>query len=629
MIPTTSPKLIALASGRNEAVLFKDGDEYIIPLYQRAFAWEEKHIVQLIDDICDANGNYYLGTLIVFRKDNRDNGGALFEVIDGQQRLTALFLLLTYLGEKIPAAALSFACRDKSNYTLEHIDSIVRYGADAIVDDGRTEYSILSGLHIIQDFLGQNKEKIETLKAHLRNIYIYRIEVPPHTDLNHYFEVMNTRGEQLEQHDIIKARLLGYIKDSREREAYADIWEACRDMDSYVQKSFTPAVREFLFGYDWNTMPTENRLPSAISKMTEEGERKMIDENVEDKSRRFESIIDFPYFLIHSLKVYIKIHQIQNAEEPERPIMESLMNDKKLVRYFDDVVDKGVCDSLPIKDSKDNFAKAFLLHLLQTRFLFDKYIIKREFLGDDQEGKWSLLEFRRSSKYSHYYRDTWFLYKNEWSSLHTERHPRTLMIQSALRVSYTSPKVMHWITELLTWLLEDEHFENKFPALYTIAEGIAKQATEEGYKPAAGTNTPHIVFNYLDYLIWKKDQVKAERDQHFKDFIFEFRNSVEHWYPRNPSEDTFAQWDEVDRFGNLCLVRRDINSKFSNLSPDAKKATFKDMIAKGSLKLRLMSDSTHTSDLWRSGQDISDGDCAKHEKEMISLLESEGLVLKK
>lgn len=67
MIPTTSPKLIALASGRNEAVLFKDGDEYIIPLYQRAFAWEEKHIVQLIDDICDANGNYYLGTLIVFR----------------------------------------------------------------------------------------------------------------------------------------------------------------------------------------------------------------------------------------------------------------------------------------------------------------------------------------------------------------------------------------------------------------------------------------------------------------------------------------------------------------------------------------------------------------------------------
>ena len=43
-----------------------------------------------------------------------------------------------------------------------------------------------------------------------------------------------------------------------------------------------------------------------------------------------------------------------------------------------------------------------------------------------------------------------------------------------------------------------------------------------------GVNTPHIVFNYLDYLLWKDNVEK------YNDFSFEFRNSVEHWYPQTP-----------------------------------------------------------------------------------------------
>lgn len=95
-----------------------------------------------------------------------------------------------------------------------------------------------------------------------------------------------------------------------------------------------------------------------------------------------------------------------------------------------------------------------------------------------------------------------------------------------------------------------------------------------------GVNTPHIVFNYLDYLLWYYDR------EGYSDFTFEFRNSVEHWYPQNPSEGTFEQWkDGVDQFGNLCIIQRNVNAKFSNMSPEAKKSTFKNMIAKGSIKL--------------------------------------------
>ena len=126
-----------------------------------------------------------------------------------------------------------------------------------------------------------------------------------------------------------------------------------------------------------------------------------------------------------------------------------------------------------------------------------------------------------------------------------------------------------------------------------------------------GVNTPHIVFNYLDYLLWISNTDK------YKDFVFEFRNSVEHWYPQTPSKDTFEHWpqdDGVNRFGNLCLIQRNVNSKFSNMSPEAKKSTFKSMIEKGSLKLRLMAEKTESNSLWR------DESYRIHEEEMINIL---------
>lgn len=65
---------------------------YLVPIYQRNYAWSETQIVQLIEDIESsidtASKNYFLGNLIVNQTDNN-----VYEVIDGQQRLTTLYLL--------------------------------------------------------------------------------------------------------------------------------------------------------------------------------------------------------------------------------------------------------------------------------------------------------------------------------------------------------------------------------------------------------------------------------------------------------------------------------------------------------------------------------------------------------
>ena len=651
---------LTILAGAGKTLFSEVGVRYVIPRYQRAYAWEEKEIEQLIDDICDDNDpkrDYYIGSLIVARRKADD--GVEYEVIDGQQRLTTIYLLLQCLldegyfsrGEVSVGEALSFDCRSKSNCTLAYIrgDARKSEGKEELLDQ-----SILLAVDIIKKKLAREfGDRVEDQKKfvdRLKHVVLYRIEVPEHTDLNRYFEIMNTRGEQLEQHDILKARLMNYLDDAYEREAFARIWEACSDMTGYVQMHFSVEDREKLFVEQWSSLSSEDALRELCKgKRRSEGKSEGLDitEIIDSKSKeededgtqeerdaeaRFESIIDFPYFLLHVLRVFCRVKRLSmdGAEE-----LGSLLDDKLLLNDFNEVIFYGRMGGKRIKDNKGKFARRFIMFLLRSRFLFDKFIIKRERVEGDQEGSWSLKELRAPNK-KPYYANTEFGYYRERGKEQKslERNRECLMIQSALRVSYTSPKVMHWITELLVWLFDDE---SELPELSDRAERIAAEAVAEGFFEKAleemgaydlqeyksedyafGVGTPHIVFNYLDYLLWKKAK------KTYKDFVFEFRNSVEHWYPQHPSDGSIEPWDERDVFGNLCIISRSVNSKFSNLSPASKMDTYRAMVQKGSLKLRKMGkiiDKLRKTEkpgvaakLWRQSE------CAKHEKEMIRLL---------
>jgi len=624
----------------SEHNLFDTDMEYSIPLYQRAYAWEDKQLIQLIEDICDITDetNYYIGSLVVSKQDDK------YEVVDGQQRLTSLYLLMNCLGLDVKNT-LTFACREKSNYTLRNIKDLLLDDRSKL-DMDRIESGIKKGIDILKEAIGKDDFKKTDFIEKLKKVIIYRIEVPKNTDLNRYFEIMNTRGEQLEQHDILKATLMRYLPNDAEKAAFARIWDACSDMTGYVQMHFISRnneVRENIFGGGWNKMPSgswENYVKGIKAADKEENGHKITeiidfsfkvdndDGYLDDEVRvRFESIIEFSYFLIHTLKVLIGIKGITH-NDGHSDIIAELLDDKKLLDSFKRVINYGVSAGNKISDDKAQFARDYVVCLLRTRFLFDKYIVKREFANENADGEWSLKSLYVSgqqSKKRPYYRNSRFARNKEWDSTNNWRNKTNLMLQSALRVSYTSPKVMHWITQLLLWLSEDNYkhlCDDDMAGFDSIIENIAKKAVRENFFEACkdgsfalGVNTPHIVFNYLDFLIWNSNRKKYE------DFDFEFRNSVEHWYPQNPSGGTFEQWKEgVDQFGNLCIIQRNVNSKFSNMSPEAKKSTFKDMIAKGSLKLRIMSDLTEKHGdkaaciYWREKA------YKEHEKEMILLL---------
>ena len=390
----------------DDETLFDKEVHYVIPRYQRAYAWEDKEIVQLIDDINDSTGDYYIGSLVVAKvKDKVET----YEVVDGQQRLTTLYLLLHYLKSQVGAVGktLSFDCRPDSNYTLTHIEALLSDEKRLADDEDRIEQSIRNGLKVIrQKFETGDGIQKDNFLERLRSVILYRIEVPEHTDLNRYFEIMNTRGEQLEQHDILKAQLMEYLSNRREQEFFSRVWNACSDMTGYVQMHFAKAEREEIFGGGWNYSPSDDwgdykgcldmgqraDKEFSIKGIVKPSFGVETADGVQEGDRipiRFDSIIGFPYFLLHVLRVFLRVEDVSLSEGRG---LGSLLDDKRLLADYNKVITCGQMGGKPIKENKGGFAREFILFLLRSRFLFDQFVVKREYAGDDQEGVWSLKE---------------------------------------------------------------------------------------------------------------------------------------------------------------------------------------------------------------------------------------------
>ena len=123
----------------------------------------------------------------------------------------------------------------------------------------------------------------------------------------------------------------------------------------------------------------------------------VVDSNDKDAKVRFESIIEFPYFLIHCLKVFVSIKGL--TSDDGKDLCESLLNDKRLNIFFERVLKHGLKDGEYLEPKQ--FAKDFIKHLLKMRFLFDQFIIKREYIGDSLEGEWSLQTLKVSGQGSY------------------------------------------------------------------------------------------------------------------------------------------------------------------------------------------------------------------------------------
>lgn len=661
----------------NVQALFENKQTYIIPMYQRNYAWGEKEIDQLILDIQDyqkqtdqlnqgqtqENKKYYIGTLVVFERSN-----STYEIIDGQQRFTTLTLLAICLKrlskeEKIVLDMswfnqfnLDFHSRPKSSLTfqallrgdhLQHLKSS-EYNADLVQG-----FELLQ--RAIQKIIKQGDLSV-FCKYLFENVVITQVLVPKDTDLNHYFEVMNNRGEQLEKHEILKAQLmsvLNQIKDEADKTSsmtlFTSIWNATANMERYVQYGFSTTQRDVIFGKDWGDFVPENAssLLEIFSKNVESQEQtnsesnfqsisemlKKVPERIrnkdtkEEKLERFNSIINFPNFLLQVLQIWLS--QTMRNEKVA-------LDDKQLIDQFEKhILLKG--QGNPEHERVIENVKGFMFTLLKCKFIFDQYIVKRDYSTDHDD--WSIKKLKR--------------YENSGSYVNTldgdssEINQKILLLMTAFHVSTPTLSYKYWLNGALYWLYQnkDKSVSDYFNAFQHLARKFIFQRylnekqidyfdliygnqkiddfKIDQSKLSFGNIENNFVFNYLDFLIYCNAEKRNLDDRYdvIKKFKFTQRSSVEHFYAQQiEGERDDSDHENLHRFGNLCLISSSKNSSIGNRLPSAKRDYFMPEIRKGkidTLKLYLMIQTLEEEKVWKKEQILD------HEKKMLDLFESD------
>lgn len=589
------------------------GTRYRVPIYQRAYAWTADEIETLVSDIRDARtadptGRYYVGSLVLHTERDPDDHTELLDVVDGQQRLTTIMILLAHPAVRqavaatldlpvIDARLIGFEGRATASRDLARIATARdARGLDGLGDDG-----IRAAARLIGALVERGELVAADIAYLLDKVHLVRSLLPARTDLNHYFEIMNSRGEQLEKHEIVKARLMESLETDDDRRTFAAVWDICCDLTKHVQARTPKAARGVLFGDNWGQLnavgfaqlgealeaarPSETQR-SILSMMTVEPpvENSSTTDD-DDETPRYGAIIDFPNFLLHVLR----LHTSADGDPDAQPVS---LDDKTLVEQFERVF--GGRGPEPVKRFAEN--------LLEARFLFDNYVIRTDSVRDstDDDSNWVI---HRAHKVG--------VGRTEKVSpiaafADTIEHQRVLMLQAMYQVVDSRRAYKEFLHVILRELRQQWRANTQIDphalitALEDAAADRAARAVEGGVD--TGTAVQHFLFAYLDYLLWKQYTVDGDNAPDGvkpDDFRFQYRKSVEHFYPVQPERDPLPS-DIVNRFGNLCLMGRDENARRSNLMPTAKIRQY--LSGDQSLKFQLMASDATAADEWGEAQ---------------------------
>lgn len=618
---------------KDKAITIKDilGTEtYIIPRYQRNYAWGKTEISQLIKDIdefFDGNENksYYLGSLVCFKREN-----GKYELLDGQQRHTTITLINLVLknlpnnNDTVLLPNIEFDSRKKSqDYICNLYQSKENFNKSVNELNNISVGNFKDAIEIIQEELNKEKDNIDGTKSRIdinkfaynfyNNVYLFRIEVPEDTDLNHYFEIMNNRGEQLEKHEIVKALLMGQIKGEDDQRKFATIWNACSDMSDYVYFNFDSTNRRNI--YDDNGNLRIDKFDCIAISKTEEIQKEQLlwdilndsldlptDFPNEEKNtkEKYKSIIDFPNFLLHVLKLEYDTVSL---------------DDKKLLDQFNQL--------------KPDPQK-FIFNLLKYRTLFDKYVVKQDLAdADDSKRNWGIRRL-----------DSSFDGIIKTFDPNKEDDEGLVKIQVMLYYSDSTNTYNNWLQEIL----KNQYFYNDnkedLANYYSMIFEIAKKKFNRD-----NLSYPDIsIFNlyFIDFLLWKlydsdvknKTILKSVNDQDpnymlnvlmwkmsemkepFNTFKFRQISSREHLLSQEHGKRYKIEEKIYNGIGNLCLISTSQNSAGNKENPiDKRKMFVKDNT---SLKRIIMFGSfDKDSDTWGTAQ-IQD-----HEKMIEALINIE------
>lgn len=536
--------------------------KFRIPLYQRPYAWEENQVKQLMTDLYhqysqDPNSAYYIGIVSVGKTKIDEN---LFDLIDGQQRVTTLTLIGLVLKEYYSGWS-AFLTNRLDLYGREDDKKFI----ENLNESAKPNQKMIAAVKVIREFMEQ-KKVIEKEKDFSVFVYtkasVFISEVPQNytvIDKNLQFVRMNNRGKQLEATDVLKIKLASKIEDASKRSAFINEWTRISQMgcqDTIDQKSETPPKKlsDILAGTETGTEAKESEI-------------------------FYQSTITFPEILLFTLKAFDPTCEVSFSEENRK---------SKLLEYF------GFLNNF----EKWDFGKVTVfMELLKKHFdVFDKYIIKR-----DREQKYKLRDNE--------------LFSSEENSLQ-----KLIVFQSYM---YVSRESQHWLPDVFTYFSNSEIASSKpvnskkfLNKLKEIDNNYRSEIPNIATLRYGSINL--YWFWRLDYYLWER------RSEFFKDeslkiaekYVFRSNRSKEHIAPQNPQSNSISNINDIDRFGNLAMISSGQNSSLQNESFEVKRAHVNSFINKsksGSIEsLKLLK--IHEFEVWNNSN------VENHEQEMYEIL---------
>lgn len=325
--------------------------DFLIPDYQRPYAWGEKECETLWEDLFsfafpendyekfNSNDEYFLGPIVTFTNEEGKQ-----EVIDGQQRLTTLMLLLRAFYERGQGMKDQKAIKtreivarsiwktdefDTPNMDELKIDSEVATDNDkdeflGILRTGKADKTLKSryaeNYRYFENKINAFLNEYPTYFAYfpnriLANCILLPIEAESQETALRIFSTLNDRGMPLSDADIFKAQFYKYYSSKGEKDSFISDW---KDLDAVCNKVFHPQqgtpMDELFTRYMYY-----RRAKKGIKSSTTEALRKFYEKNNYELLKNEETLED-----LKALADFWTDVSIQNTERFENKILKQL-----------------------------------------------------------------------------------------------------------------------------------------------------------------------------------------------------------------------------------------------------------------------------------------------------------------
>lgn len=382
--------------------IFSGDTQFIIPRNQRKYVWEEKQWRELLGDIeyskkrkedLHADISHFLGSFVLQEK------GAAYEIIDGQQRITTLFIILSalcirfneienkeehgitrqYLSGNINLESQYMRLTNKSIVNISFIMAQACKYRDNLCRDNLLDKSLMNRenggnkrviecLYFYYNHFAENYRtpaELSTIREIILDMKVIHIKSKNELDCYDIFEILNARGVDLEESELLKNYIFKYAQPQYSTDRAKEIWSKIEKNMEECNGNMEQFLSHFVT-YKYCKPTKDEGIFRIIKTNTNKMEVNVLLDDLLDASERY--IMFYHPELVTSVTIQKCLQFLALVGQRQfRPLVMALMDAHARGYYTNKQLD-NICNYLK------NFSFAYTLVMKNTSNNIDKKV---------------------------------------------------------------------------------------------------------------------------------------------------------------------------------------------------------------------------------------------------------------